>query len=76
MYVKSDTGAVNDMYSSGAKRKESADQLHRRGALEKCTSFLQGHENGMGCAKYGEKLGKSWKAQNMLVCSEELSISR
>lgn len=63
MYVKSDISAVIDMYSSEAQRKESSYQPHRTGALElsldKCTSFLQGHKNGMGCAKYGERLGKA-----------------
>lgn len=63
MYVKSDISAVIDMYSFEAQRKESSDQLHRRDTLElildKCTSFLWGHKNGMGCAKYGERLGKA-----------------
>lgn len=61
-YVKSNADAVMDIYSSGARRKESSGQFHGRCALElnleKCTGFLQGHRNGMDCAEYGEK--RSW----------------
>lgn len=62
MYVKSNVSAVIDIYSSGSRTKESSEQFHGRCALElnleKCAGFLQGHRNGMECAKYGEK--RSW----------------
>lgn len=65
MHAKSDIGAVIDIHSSGAQRKECharSTDVPLNSVFKSAQGFPGCTQWGQMCAAYGEKLEESWKA--------------